>query len=145
MKGIDFDLFSPDIFKLTKQLHEQKNKKLSQHDLKVTNARCLLRIAQSGNEGMSATEIAHACEIDKAQISRCMLELTQKGCVIRVDDGKRRYKQKYHLTDEGSRIANDLMQSAIQVRETLGKDVSDEELRAFRATLEKICRNFEQV
>ena len=145
MKGLDFDLFSPDIFKLTKKLHEQKNKKLSEHDLKVTNARCLCRIAQSGSEGMSATEIAHACEIDKAQISRCMLELTQRGCVVRMDDGKRRYKQKYHLTEEGERIANDLMQSAVQIRDILGKDVSDEELSAFCATLEKICRNFDAV
>lgn len=144
MRSTDFDLFSPDIVRLTRKLHEQKNKKLAEHNLKVTNARCLCRIAQSGSEGMSATEISRACEIDKAQISRCMLELTQKQYVYRTEEGKRRYKQKYRLTEEGNRIAEDLMQFVTNVLEVLGKGVPDEDLKIFRVTLDKICRNFEE-
>ena len=142
MKKTDFDLFSPELLRLAKQLHEMKNKKLAEHDIKVTNARCLCRIAASGEEGVSATQLSHVCGIDKAQISRCMLELIQKQYVYRGEEEGKCYKQKYHLTEAGKKITDDLMASACEMHRVLGEGISDEELSAFYQTLERICENF---
>ena len=142
MKKHDFDLFSPELLRLTKKLHDQKNQKLVEHGIKLTNARCLCRIASSGEEGVTATQLSHTCDIDKAQISRCMLELIEKQLVYRGEEEGKRYKQKYHLTEAGKRITDDLLGSAHQMRLILGEGISDEELKSFCITLERICDNF---
>ncbi len=142
MKKHDLDLFSPELLRMTKKLHEQKNQKLAEHGIKITNARCLCRIAASGEEGVSATQLSQTCGIDKAQVSRCMLELTEKHLVYRGEEDGRCYKQKYHLTEEGKHITDDLLSSALRMREILGEGISDEELNGFCATLERICNNF---
>ena len=142
MKKNDFDLFSPELVRLAKKLHEMKNQKLAQHDIKVTNARCLCRIAASGEEGMSATQLSHMCDIDKAQISRCMLELIERQYVYRGEEEGKCYKQKYHLTEAGKRITDDLMASALEIRCVLGEGISDEEMTTFGDVLDRICSNF---
>jgi DNA-binding MarR family transcriptional regulator len=142
MKKNDFDLFSPELVRLAKKLHEMKNQKLTQHDIKVTNARCLCRIAASGEEGMSATQLSQMCDIDKAQISRCMLELIERQYVYRGEEEGKCYKQKYHLTEAGKRITDDLMASALEIRCVLGEGISDEEMMTFGDVLDRICANF---
>ena len=145
MKATDFDLFSTELLRLAKRLNELKNKKLAEHDIKVTNARCLCRIAASGEEGMSATQLSLACSIDKAQVSRCMLELTRKECVYRDTEEGKCYKQKYRLTEEGRRITNDLIVSTHAVREALGDGVADEEIDVFCSVLSRLCASLEKL
>ena len=142
MKVTHFDLFSPDVLRLAKALNEQKNKTLAEHNLKGSNARCLCRIAQDREIGANAVEIATYCKIDKAQTSRCMQELTAMGLVYRDDAEGRKYKQKYRLTAEGERVADDLVSRAAAVRSILGKGISEQEMASFEQTLEKLCRNY---
>ena len=142
MQGNRFEIFSPAVLQLAKSVQYIKSRKLAEYDLKGTNALCLCKILDSKDEGLTATELAFTCDIDKAQVSRCMAELTEKGYVYRNDMGGRRYKQKYHLTEEGKTIAEDIDSVAAKVQKTLRRGITAEELDSFYLTLNQICENF---
>ncbi|MBQ8358054.1 MAG: MarR family transcriptional regulator [Clostridia bacterium] len=142
MQGNRFEIFSPAVLQLARTVQYLKSSKMAEYGLKGTNALCLCRILDSKEAGLTATELARVCEIDKAQVSRCMAELTEKGFVFRNDMEGRRYKQKYHLTEEGRAAAEDIDAAAKQVQKTIRKGITAEELDSFYRTLNKICDNF---
>lgn len=142
MEGNRFEIFSPAVLQLARTVQYLKSSKMAEYGLKGTNALCLCRILESKNSGLTATELARTCEIDKAQVSRCMAELTEKGFVYRDDMEGRRYKQKYRLTPEGQTVAEDIDAAAQQVQDTIKKGISAADLDVFYRTLGKICDNF---
>ncbi|MBE6702986.1 MAG: MarR family transcriptional regulator [Ruminococcaceae bacterium] len=142
MQGNRFEVFSPAVIQLAKTVQYLKSRKLAEHHLKGTNAMCLCYILDSQGGGLSATELAKVCGIDKAQVSRCMAELTDLGYVYRNDMGGRRYKQKYQLTDKGLTVADDLDNASRDIQNTLRKGISTEDLDRFYRCLSKICENF---
>ena len=142
MQGNRFEVFSPAVIQLAKTVQYLKSRKLAEHKLKGTNAMCLCRIKDSKGVGLSATELAKTCEIDKAQVSRCMAELTDLGYVYRNDIEGRRYKLKYLLTEQGKAVAEDLDNSSNEVRAMLLKGVSAADVDQFYKTLSCVCNNF---
>lgn len=142
MRQKRFELFSPAVLQLVKTVQAMKSRKMAEYGLKGTNAHCLCAIYDSGEVGLTATELARHCEIDKAQVSRCMAELMEKGLVYRNDIEGRRYKQKYLLTESGAAAAKDIDTTAQTVRDAVRKGISNEEMEAFYRTLDTICANF---
>ena len=142
MKGNRFEVFSPAVIQLAKTVQYLKSRKLAEHNLKGTNAICLCSILDSGEVGLSATELSKICEIDKAQVSRCMAELTEMDYVYRNDQEGRRYKQKYHLTEKGEAVAKDIDEASGYIQQTLRKGIAAENMDIFYQTMTKICENF---
>ena len=142
MQGNRFEIFFPAILQLAKTVQHLKSRKMSEYGLKGTNALCLCHILDSKDEGLTATELARVCDIDKAQVSRCMAELVEKNYIYRHDVEGRRYKQKYRLTEAGRVVAEDIDNTAKRVQKTLRKGLGAEDLDHFYRTLNKICENF---
>ena len=141
MRANHFEVFSTSIAQLIKAVQYLKSRKMAQYDLKGTTALCLCQILDS-EDGLTAGELAEQGEIDKAQVSRCMAELIEKGFVARNDEEGRRYKQKYQLTELGRVAAEDIAGAARRVQEAVGKNISDADLNVFYQTLYKLCENF---
>ena len=144
MRNNRFEIFSTSVSQLIKSVQSLKSKKMAQYGLKGTNALCLCQILESGS-GLTATELARQGEIDKAQVSRCVAELMERGFVYRDDRDGRRYKQKYRLTPEGLVVATDIHNTVDDIQKTIHKDVTPEELDAFYRTLYKLCENFNEL
>ncbi len=144
MKRDRFEIFSASVLRLVKSVQALKARKMAEYDLKGTNAAVLCRILESGT-GLTATELAATCEIDKAQVSRCVAELTEKGFVRRNTGAERRYKQKYILTAEGQRAALDVSRSIAEIEATVSKNITPAELDDFYRTLYRLCDNFEEL
>lgn len=144
MRNNRFEIFSTSVSQLLKTVQSLKSKKMAQYGLKGTNALCLCQILESGS-GLTAIELARQGEIDKAQVSRCMAELIERGYVYRDDQNGRRYKQKYRLTPEGTAVATDINDVVSSIQSTIHKDVTAEELDAFYRTLYKLCDNFNEL
>ena len=144
MRSNRFEIFSTSILQLIRAVQQMKAQKMAQYDLKSTNALCLCQLLESG-EGLSAAELSRQGEIDKAQVSRCMAELTARGFVYRNDQDGRRYKQKYCLTAEGEAVATDVASELGKIQDAVQKDLTPEELSAFFDTLAQLCRNFEEL
>ena len=144
MRSNHFEIFSTSIAQLIKAVQLLKSRKMAQYGLKGTNALCLCQIYESEN-GLSAGELSTLGEIDKAQVSRCMAELSEKGFVYRDDEEGRRYKQKYRLTEKGESAAKDIQSTARRIQDAVGKDITDDELDNFYCTLYKLCENFSEL
>ena len=145
MRHNRFEILSPSVLQLVKTVQSIKSRKMAEYGLKGTNALCLCEILNSGEEGLSATELARCCEIDKAQVSRCMADMMQRGFVNPTDRVVRRYKQKYTLTEEGTAVAADVHQCMTEIRAALNKDITERELEEFYRVLYKLCENFSEL
>ena len=141
MRNNRFEIFSTSISQLIKAVQQLKSRKMAQYGLKGTNALCLSQILHS-KDGLTATELVKQGEIDKAQVSRCMQELTAKGFVCREDESGRRYKQLYRLTASGREVAEDIDRTVTRIQLAVDKNITPAELEQFYSTLYKLCTNF---
>ena len=135
-----FEIFSNAVLRLVRSVQGIKAQKMAEYDLKGTGAVCLCRNYESG-AGLTAAELALACEVDKAQISRTTGELISRGYVLR--EGEGRYKQKYRLTPAGREIAIDVLKTMYAIEATVSEGISEEELDGFYSTLYRLCDNFD--
>ena len=144
MKNISFEMFSADIVKLIKCIQTLKSEKMTEYDLKGTTARCLCQIYAS-KVGMNAGELAAAGEIDKAQVSRCMAALTEKGLAYRETKDNHQYRQKYCLTETGELVARDIVESTTRIQRAVRHNIPAEDMETFYRVLHLLCQNYTDV
>lgn len=142
MKKDRFEIFSTSVLHLVRSVQILKSRKMAEYGLKGTNAVCLCRVLESEG-GLTATELALACELDKAQVSRSMAELTAKGFITRESGDKRRYKQRYVLTPAGKHAALDIRHTIADIEESVSRNILPASLDHFYHTLYKLCDNFD--
>jgi DNA-binding MarR family transcriptional regulator len=130
MKLQRFEMLSGSISQLIKSIQFIRSRKMAQYGLKGTTCLCLCKILRS-EDGLTAGELSTLCEIDKAQVSRCVAELADNGFIFRDDAEGRRYKQKYRLTESGRAAAEDICQTLAHLQDVVSEGISDEDLSAF--------------
>ena len=141
MKLQRFEMLSTSINQLIKSIQFIKSRKMAQYDLKGTTCLCLCQIFRSEG-GLTAGELSTFGEIDKAQVSRCVTELTERGFIFRDDEEGRRYKQKYRLTEEGRAAAEDIIATLTRLQDVATTGIEQEDLEAFYRVLNILCENF---
>jgi len=97
-------------------------------------------------EGLTATELAEKNMVSRSLVSRELECLRDNGYVILHENarGKRRnYNSRITLTEKGHQLANHIRQEALSVQSRVNEGISQEELTAFYATLEKLYRNMQ--
>lgn len=142
MKKDRFEIFSTSIMHVVRSVQILKSHKMAEYGLKGTNAVCLCRLLE-GEGGLTAAELSSACELDKAQVSRSMAELQEKGFVVREGEDARRYKQRYILTPAGQHAALDIRHTINEIEQTASKNIPPASLDHFYHTLYKLCDNFD--
>ena len=80
-----------------------KSRYMSTYGLGSTHTMCIRKL-YSSKSGLTRTQISEACELDKAQVSRIVVELAQKGFIVE-GPGSSNYKRRVVLTAEGEKIA----------------------------------------
>ena len=114
---------------------------LAHHGLRSTHASCFFRICETAN-GLTSTELAEACGVDKAFISRITAELTSGGYIMKDPSSKDIvYKRKYILTDKGTGTYNALVKELSDIFDKASKSVSSEKLAAFDEILNILDNN----
>ncbi len=139
-----FELFSTKVARVVKSLQAIKSRKMAQYGLKGTTCLCLCQLLDSSG-GLSATELAARGEIDKAQVSRCMSELIEKGLVLHEKREGRSYKQKYCLTVNGLAVAEDISTATVRVQALAEQGIDERDLALFYRVLDRLCDNFADV
>ncbi len=91
-------------------------------------------------EGMSASELAAAGQLDRSLVSRELPELFDKGIIFTEDGGdKRRYGWKLKLTEKGQRLAEIISAVITEGQNVASQDVPEKDLVAFYDTLRKLA------
>ena len=95
-------------------------------------------------EGLTAAELASRTMISRSLISREIEELYEQGYIdmCKTAHGKRKnYNSRILLTEKGKTLARSISELGVQIQLAADTNISEEELRSFYNTLEKLSEN----
>lgn len=137
-----FNRFSYAIFEISRCWHRLAAEEMSKYDLKGPYAIYLLTM-QRNPEGITAAQLCELCGRDKADVSRAVAQMEEKGLVTKMDDHS--YRARLQLTQQGELAAQHVCNRASVAVELAGKDISDEEREVFYRALFSITENLQDL
>ncbi|MBQ9085625.1 MAG: MarR family transcriptional regulator [Clostridia bacterium] len=137
-----FDAFNSLIGNAMKHIEKLKSRGMNEYDLSGTHTLCMRRLYQAEN-GLTRTELAQACQMDRAQITRIIEKLLAKKLVIEVGTGSG-YRKKCILTPTGREIAADINDRVERIQAFVSGDIPPDQLDNFYKTLHLICDNLKE-
>ena len=137
-----FIKFSALLNSAEKSISRMKHKKMDSYGLDNAHALCICVLCES-EEGLTKTELATRCGVDKAQISRVVTALQKKN-FIGTPSGEKTYKQRYTLTEQGKKMANEISSLILDINGYVSDSIPKEHLAIFYSTFETICENLKK-
>ena len=137
-----FETFVTAIMQINRSIQRLKSMEMADLGLKGTHGMCLFQLQQHP-EGMTAVQLAQACEEDKAAVSRTLAELRQLGLVENAPAGSRRYRVPITLTDAGWQATQKMNQKIIDVVMASAQGYSVQEREVFYRVLLQVADNLQ--
>ena len=131
-----FERFGQMLSNASKSLYRLKSRYMSKYGLSSTHTVCLRKLYENP-QGLTKSEIADTCEIDKAQITRIIGELIDKN-YVESDSSKKTYNRKFVLTEIGKNITDEINDAVASIVEFVDLDIPREDIEHFYAVFEKI-------
>lgn len=138
-----FERFSLLIADLSRQWHKVATCEMEKYGLKGPHSVYLL-ILERRPEGVTASQLCELCIKDKADVSRMMSIMEQKGLVYRSSPGGA-YRGLFCLTEEGRRAAEQVRSRSELAVELAGKDLTDLQRAVMYEAMESIAVNLRQL
>ncbi|MBQ7836648.1 MAG: MarR family transcriptional regulator [Clostridia bacterium] len=132
-----FERFSVSISELSRYLHKISADEMEKYGLKGPYAIYLLTMHRY-SEGITATELSERCDRNKADVSRAVTAMEEKGLVYRKGAS---YRARLILTPEGEKAAHHVGERARLAVEMGGKGLTDREREIFYTAMETIADN----
>ena len=139
-----FERFSLAIAEISRCWHKIAAEELSRYDLKASHVTYLLTLARYP-EGLTAPKLAELCDRDKADVSRMVSILEDKGLVTKDGIGANRYRGCLRLTREGQSVAKELSARTELAVEQAGAGLPEENRAIFYEALETITMNLRRI
>lgn len=135
-----FEKFSFSIFEITRYWHKLAADEMAKYGLKGPHATYLTTLYRF-SDGITAPQLSELCGKDKADVSRMMSIMEQKGLVIKESVGKNMYRGLLKLTEQGKTAAEHLRERIALAVDLAGKGLSDKDREVFYSSLEIISTN----
>ena len=116
---------------------------LKQNDVNLTPEQFLLIDLLWNHGSMSQQKIADAMHKDKNSITKLVDGLEKKQLVERQRDKQDRRSNLVVLTPKAEEIKLETKEKGVSMLDDILQGISDEELRGFLSTLEKITKNMD--
>lgn len=141
-----FEAFIITMNRINRSIQLIKNHEMEKYGLKGTHVMCLYQLKQYP-QGLTATELATLCGEDKAAVSRSLAKLESKGMISFTDDeeGKKRYRTVITLTEQGSKVCDQISQKIDEVLQVNSENISDEEREVFYRVFSSIASNLQNI
>ena len=139
-----FDKFSLAIAEISRCWHKIAAEELSKYALKASHVTYLLTLSRYP-EGLTAPKLAELCDRDKADVSRMLSILEDKGLVTKDGIGANRYRGCLRLTPEGQAVAKELSLRAELAVEQAGVGLTEENRTIFYESLDTITKNLRRI
>jgi DNA-binding MarR family transcriptional regulator len=94
-------------------------------------------------EGLTAVQLGEVCGRDKADVSRSIAKLEEKGLLRKEGLHQNLYRAKLVLTDEGKALAQKVNEKAKCAVDAGGKGLTEEHREAFYSALDIIVANLQ--
>ena len=140
-----FREFSGLVSRAEKALQRVKTENVKDYGLRGVHVSCLLALHERP-EGLTATELASVCGVDRAQISRVTAELRGLDLVCEASPGpRRRYRGDLELTEEGRAAAAEMAGIVDEKLQRVSGDIPPEELTVFYRVFGAIVERLEKL
>lgn len=139
-----FERFSVAMFEVSRHWHKLTADEMTKFGLKGTHSIYLIALYQHPN-GLSAPRLCTLCDRDKADVSRMMAIMEEKGLACKECAAGSKYRGLFKLTESGMEAAARVQQRATLAVELAGKDLTEENREVFYASLESIISNLRQL
>lgn len=137
-----FETFSSMLGSATKSLERLKSKGMEEFGLSGTHTLCLRQLYDTPT-GLTRTELAARLSVDRAQITRVIGELLEKGFVSESGYGSG-YRKKCILTEKGRTATAEINAIVERINHFVSGDIPPERLSEFYKTLGEICENLKK-
>lgn len=138
-----FERFSFAIFEISRCWHKIAADEMEKYGLKGPHSVYLIAMYRYP-EGITATQLCELCGRDKADVSRMMSIMEEKGLVKR-EGGQNRYRGLLKLTEAGKAAAEHVRERVRLAVEMGGKGLSDEKRAVLYETIELIASNLREI
>ena len=135
-----FILFSGYIEEAYKSIQRIKTERMGSFGLRSTDAMCIVVLSMH-KEGLTATELACYCKVDKAVISRSVKALLKAGAIEYANAEKKNYRTRLLLTESGKTIAHNMSTMAEDAVLAVSDGVEPTQLKEFYKTFGVMTRN----
>ncbi len=133
-----FEEFQTSIQEIYAELQKVKTAGMQEFGLTASHVMCLYEL-QRHEEGLTAAELASACDINKAAISRSVKTLRDKGFVaVSSVIGNKPYRARMFLTEAGKQVAGKMNSKILSIIQLVNDQIGTEELDHLYATLRQI-------
>ena len=137
-----FQVFVTSITQIYRSIQKLKSQEMADLGLKGTHVMCLYHLQQHP-EGLTAVQLAQACDEDKAAVSRSVAELRELGLVQQGTGTCRRYRVPILLTEAGKETADQMQQKILDSVMAGGKGYSPQERETFYRVLLQVTDNLQ--
>ncbi len=140
-----FTMFYQTFDRIVKNIKRLAAPVMSRYGLRGVHAVCILELDRCQG-GMTVTEIAAKCMVDKALSSRMVRELLNGGFIVACPGASEtRYNQRYMPTPRVREIVKELNVVIMDYVAEAGKDIPAKDLTVFYRVLAGLDRNIESI
>lgn len=139
-----FERFSLAIFEISRYWHKIANDEMEKFGLKGTHCLYLMTMHQHP-EGITASALSELCGRDKADVSRMMSIMEEKGLISKESPSQSLYRNLLKLTEDGIAAAEQVYQRVCTAVELTGKGLDDASRTIFYEALELISGNLRHI
>ena len=138
-----YEQFAGSVLCLYRYIQKIQRVEMAKYGLKGSHAQCLL-VMNRYPDGITAAQLSHISDKDKAAISRTLSELAREGLVER-RSSTNSYRAPLFLTDKGLEAAMRVDQIARRAVEQAGLGLTDTRREEFYATLDLLASNLHRI
>lgn len=138
MEESRFAQFTVLIASAAKSIQRLKIARMEQFHLSAAHTNCLCRLAQSPS-GLTQRELSRLENVDRAQISRVLRELGERGYVL--PGAQSGYKSRYRLTALGAQTADEIQSIIREINQFVSGQIPQTEIDSFYGTFKTITEN----
>jgi len=139
-----FTRFSLSIAEINRHWHRLAAEEMEKFGLKGSHALYLTTLYHY-SRGLSSVKLSELCGKDKADVSRMISILIEKGFVYRAELEDQQYRRPLLLTDKGKAAACQVLERIQMAVEKAGSGLDETHRKVFYESLEQISENLRRL
>lgn len=139
-----FEAFSQMVSEISKHWHKITSEEMGKYGLKGPHSLYLLAMERY-KEGITAPKLSEVCGKDKADVSRMMSIMEEKGLVKKEGGNQNLYRGLLKLTDEGKHVADYVHKRVKVAMELAEKGLDEANRKVFYDALGLISGNLRKI
>ncbi len=140
-----YEHFTFAVNEINKSLRKLAAEEMKKHGLKSAHAIYFTILAGNAETGLTATQLCELTGRDKADASRMVALMEEKGLVVKKGMHQNLYNGVFTLTEKGLAIADCVRQQAAKAVALAGRDLTEEARAAFYTALDSIVTNLREL